>query len=245
MWNPDLSTTSLLPWIGNDIWEWLAAAAAHFPNPYQAEGRRVSGGFFVCFYTIGLQLLLLWPFKGIFRAKSFPPISPWQGCWQGCAEHLCWTWQLHIHPSGFLTPEVERGVAHRTSPQGRGLSMWSGNSPRAACIEGQTSVKVWKPPAQTRHHSAAWGRVTSLMQTSRAEGHSEVKSRGRTQSCITHSFKGLMLNELLATKESKDSAKSAISTWEESSPQTRHVTTSPFNPFSTSKGKRGQKTYKR
>lgn len=81
--------------------------------------------------------------------------------------------------------------------------MGSRNSLRSGCIEGQTSVKVWKPSAQIRHHSAAWDGVASLMQTSRAEGPPEVESRGPVQARTTHSFKGLMLNELLATKESK------------------------------------------
>lgn len=81
--------------------------------------------------------------------------------------------------------------------------MGSRISPRSGCTEGQTSVKVWKPSAQTRHHSAAWDGMASLMQTSRAEGPPETESRGPVQARTTHSFKGLMLNELLAMKESK------------------------------------------
>ena len=41
--------TSLLPRVRNGIESELAEAAAHFPNPYHAEGRRVSGGFFCVF----------------------------------------------------------------------------------------------------------------------------------------------------------------------------------------------------
>lgn len=90
----------------------------------------------------------------------------------------------------------------------QGLQMKLGNSPRSACIEGQTSVKVWKQSAQTQLHSTPQDGMASLIQTYRAKGPSEVESRGPNMAWPTHSFKGLTL-----PKRAKASAKSAISIW--------------------------------
>lgn len=67
---------------------------------------------------------------------------------------------------------------------------------------------------------------------------SEVESRGPSLAWLTHSFRGLIHNEALITKASKGfSKKCNFHLGSKVLPKRDTTTTSPFNPFSTSKGK--------
>lgn len=117
------------------------------------------------------------------------------------------------------------------------MKFW--NSPKSACIEGQTSVNVWKQSAQTRLHSTPQHSLASLIRTYRAEGPSEVESRGPGLAWLAHSFRSLILNEPLTTKGSKGfSKKCNFHLGSKVLPKgNTAITTSPFHPFSTLKGK--------
>lgn len=68
---------------------------------------------------------------------------------------------------------------------------------------------------------------------------SEVESRGPSLAWLSHSSRGLILNEELITKGSQGfSKKCNFHLGRKVLPKHDTTTTSPFNPFSTSKGKR-------
>lgn len=127
------------------------------------------------------------------------------------------------------------GCGHRAAAS-TGTSDGNYGTLRSACIGGQTSVKVWKQSAQTRLHPTSHNGVASLIQTYTAKGPSEVGPRGPNLAGPTPSSKGLTLNELLTTKDSKGFSKKCNFCLGSKVLPKRDITASPFHSFGTSKG---------
>lgn len=172
------------------------------PFPKIIPGGREEDFWVLHFDTICLWLLLLSSFKGIFRVKSFPPTSPRQRQWCGQGVHLHGIWYTGTHHRGFLTNWSGKGCDPQNCCLNRDHWRSYGTLQDLRARGSLPSVKAWKQspkPSFPQHPGTArlpWCRSS--------------EPKRRTQPGLAwpaHSSKGLILNKLLSTKESKGFSK--------------------------------------
>lgn len=243
MWNPDLSPQAFFPGL-EWYWEWACWGCCSFPKPVSC---RREDGFWVFFLCVFIQYV--YNYRCFNLLKAFLEPSPslrflhgrdigntWQSIFVGldaftpipvASQQLKWrgVWPTELLPAWVGASECNHGT------------LWDLCAPRAR--PAWRFASNWPKPSFTQQPGVAW-----LPWCRPKEPKAPLKeSGGPAQACTTHSFKGLMLSELFVTKKSKGFGKKCnFYVGSEFSPDTTPPPPRLFNPFSTSKGKGGQKT---